>query len=213
MAQPVVLPKDSPTLLFFFERKRCAAPWGGWAGQSAAAAIGGVDAPFGEIILLRLMREEFGDVETDAARTDDRHRLADRRPALDDFDIAHDLRVADPGMARVRGVMSVAQHDMVEARQILGDDRSAQFQGHAVAAGDGENSARSRRRLPCRKSAAPNRTGRRSRSSDRRGSPCAPFGQRRGAGHAGRTGADHGDGLGRLCRPHLPLGLAVRRTD
>ncbi len=91
--------------------------------QAATLAIIGVDAPFVAILVDRVaatvMRQEFADVEPDAAGTDDRDPRTGLAPAFDDVDVGRDAAMLDAGNRRSPRKDSGGEHDVLERREVL----------------------------------------------------------------------------------------------
>ena len=77
------------------------------------------------------MRQEFGHVKANAARTDDGHALAHRLAVAQHVDVAQHLGVVLAGDLRVARLHASRDDDLVKARQVGGCDLAVQVQLHA----------------------------------------------------------------------------------
>ena len=181
-------------------RFRC----GVYAFDGATGLGGGINAPFAHP-QLRIeagrwsgMDEELGDVETDAAGTDDGDPVTHRLRAGQRIDIADDFLVIVAGDADVTRRHTGGEHDVVEAfGQCRCISTLAEFQ---VDAGLRETPLEIAQRF-VELFLAWNPLGEIELPADavvlvEQRDLMAAFGSRRGEGKAGRSGADHRDAFG-----------------
>jgi hypothetical protein len=110
---------------------------GAFGGEPAAMEGGVRHAPFGAPAVgreggaLAFVDEEFGHVEADAARADDRHPRSHRRAAAQHVDIGQDVRAVLPRDAGVARQDAGGDDDLVEAREVVRGRGRAEPQRHA----------------------------------------------------------------------------------